>query len=134
MWTTALQTHRHSIFYFFQAVAESGNLERLHELIPQVSFIDCTDSAGRSALHVAAGSGQVAAASLLIGAGASVNGPVGRAGPLHAAAVAGDTAMIKLLVAAGADVSHCDAQGVSPLQLVRQGGMAQCAAAMVKEQ
>lgn len=108
-------------------------MTRLNELICQVSFIDCSDTEGHSALYMAARAGQAAAAELLIGAGASVNGPVNKAGPLHAAAAAGHTTLVKLLMESGADAQRVDDAGKTPLHLAEEGGHAACKDALCSD-
>ena len=87
------------------------------------------DASYRTALHVAAAAGHLAAARMLLDAGADPNAMAGTDGggyqmtmtlyrPLHEAADAGHADLVALLLDAGADPNATDAQGMTSPPLV----------------
>ncbi|KDO19063.1 hypothetical protein SPRG_15728 [Saprolegnia parasitica CBS 223.65] len=78
---------------------------------------------GASALHVAAGSGDLAVARRLLAAGADVNRPDTRQhSPLYRAAFQGDEAMARLLLQANANVGQPTSLDETPLMAAAQEG------------
>ena len=111
--------------------ARASDLDAMHVLIEHGALVDLPQVGGVTPLMAAAGLGAssidtrgkfrtepeaIAAATLLIDAGADVNGHDERGRTaLHAAAAQGYTDLVKFLAAHGADLTAKDADGVTPL-------------------
>ena len=89
------------------AVASAGNAERLKELLAAAGADpDMRDEEGRTALHFAAGYGELECITALVEAGADVNAKDSNSNTaLHYAAGYGDVGAAKLLIEKGADLS-----------------------------
>ncbi len=93
--------------------AEKGDADDIRRLIAERVHIDAKDYFGKTALHVAAETGQAEVAALLIEAGADIEAgapgyPDSRfngATPLIITALLGQTTIAELLISAGADVN-----------------------------
>jgi ankyrin len=96
-----------------QAATKKGDANDVRRLIAEGLHIDAKDYFGKTALHVAAETGQAEIAALLIEAGADIEaGAPGYpdlrfngATPLIIAALLGQTTVAELLISAGADVN-----------------------------
>lgn len=85
-----------------------------------------------SPLHLAAYSGNVEAARLLVDQGADVNEtlPIGVA-PLHCAAATGEVEIARLLLKAGADVNGTTSRGLTPLHSAASEGHTEVAELLI---
>lgn len=85
------------------ARADAG---QVHELLRQGAPVNAARGDGMTALHLAAETGDVKTAELLLRAGANVEAGtrIGRYTPLHVASLNGHAPLVRLLLAAGADV------------------------------
>ena len=87
---------------------------------------NAADADGTTALHEAAGAGNMAVAMLLLSRGADVAAATRNCGgnnqPLHYAAFRGHAAMVSLLLAHGADASAADGEGHTPLYTAFEWG------------
>jgi len=92
------------------------------------------DSHGDTALHAAAGNGDLAFARLLLGKGADVDAKnLDGVTPLMTAAVEGDPSMVKLFLEKGASVNESSGElGTTPLASAVLGGSQQCVALLIK--
>ena len=97
-----------------------GVLEQLLEAAPGDAAAAAAGS-GRTPLHCACRTGQVAAARLLVASGAALGAPdAGGGTPLHSAAEAGCVALVEFLVAGGADPGARNAAGCTPADLTHR--------------
>jgi len=108
------------------AAAASGNIEAIKQHVAAGTdvngyFIKAgSPGSGGTALHIAAGTGQTAAAKLLIENGANVNVRArDKHGgtPLHWAAATGNIQTAGMLIRAGADINARDNNGSTPLDV-----------------
>lgn len=100
--------------------AEFGELEAARLLLAAGAPVDALDSRAQTPLDVAAASGAVPVASLLVEHGASVRRPPGRWAPIHSAAQQGNGPLLELLLTAGADVNAGETNRRSPLDLAAE--------------
>ena len=102
------------------AAAAAGDLPRLRRMVakdPRAAVAAPRGSTdGFTALHHASRSGNLAAVSLLLEAGAdpNVETTAGRATPLHRAAFAGHSEVCELLLESGAAAGRGDGDGETP--------------------
>ena len=109
-----------------QIAANSGHDQAVFELVValgrRAAELDAKDAKGRTALHMAAAQGHMAAMIQLLAAGADVGGGA-EAGkhetPLHWAALRGHVEAIKLLVGEGASLEARDGGQMTPLELAQ---------------
>ncbi|XP_049769506.1 GA-binding protein subunit beta-2-like [Schistocerca cancellata] len=116
--------------------ARQGAAEQLQELLAAGADVEARVEglfSGRTALHVAAAGGHVAAASCLVGAGAEVDARTSweQSTPLHWAAESGHAGVVRLLVGASADPNARDRWGRTPLHWAAVGGQAEAAAELL---
>ncbi|XP_047101511.1 poly [ADP-ribose] polymerase tankyrase-1-like isoform X2 [Schistocerca piceifrons] len=117
--------------------AEQGAVEQLRELLAAGADVGARRErvfgGSRTALHVAAGGGHVAAASCLVGAGAEVDARTSleQQTPLHWAARGGHAGVVRLLVGASADLNARDWWGRTPLHSAAERGHAGAAAELL---
>ncbi|XP_046983920.1 ankyrin repeat domain-containing protein 65-like [Schistocerca americana] len=116
--------------------AREGAAEQLRELLAAGADVGAREEGwwgSRTALHVAAGRGHVAAASCLVGAGAEVDARTswGQWTPLHWAAYNGHAGVVRLLVAASADPNARCRWGRTPLHRAAEWGHAEAAAELL---
>ena len=95
------------------AVGDTAALRRLLAGAAAAQQLDAPGPLGRTPLHLAASLSHLAAAELLLLAGADANASDAASGalPLHSAAEADDAAMVQLLLNHGADVAAWDSHG-----------------------
>mmetsp|Transcript_22624 Transcript_22624/g.52708 ORF Transcript_22624/g.52708 Transcript_22624/m.52708 type:complete len:707 (-) Transcript_22624:227-2347(-) len=98
------------------AAADTGNEDLVVKLLAQGVDVNCTDSQGNTALHLAAFSGHDIIVSLLIQAKLKID-IRNKAGAtaLKLAALVNKTEVVKVLVAAGAQVQQPDEEGYTAL-------------------
>ena len=96
--------------------ARLGNIEVLRELISQHTDVNTRDSKGYTALIIACYNNKLAAAKLLLEAGADVNAKYGDYTVLMDAAESGYSETVKMLISAGADVNAKDRKGRRPVR------------------
>jgi ankyrin repeat protein len=95
-----------------------NNTEAVDTYLALGASPDCSDSQGRSALHIAASKGYSDVVKLLLERGANPNQRDRLCNtPLHLAACTHNLSIISLLLKAGADARKLDLYGKSPLQL-----------------
>jgi ankyrin repeat protein len=108
--------------------ASVGDVERLHELVPDVSAATAWSNDGFTALHLAAFFGRPEASRLLIERGADVEASARNvrfaagAHPLHSAVAGQHPEIVALLLAAGADPNRTQHGGFTPLLEAAQLG------------
>ncbi|XP_049769586.1 nuclear factor NF-kappa-B p100 subunit-like [Schistocerca cancellata] len=119
--------------------ARQGSAEQLRELLAAGADVVAREEevwwgGSRTALHLAARGGHVAAASCLVGAGAEVDArtSLGRRTPLHLAAQWGHAGVVRLLVGTSADPNARDRWGQTPLHRAAEGGHAETAAELLQ--
>lgn len=100
--------------------AHKGNIAKLQELVAaNPAVVNNTDKMGKTPLHMAAESNQVAAATFLLEHGADVNAKDPRNGgftPLDFALSSYHyIEMVRLLIERGANVNTASTQGITPL-------------------
>jgi ankyrin repeat protein len=113
--------------------SRAGDVDRVRALIARGDDVNAAEGDGMTALHHAAESGKVAAAELLIEAGADleVKTRIGAHTPLHVASASGRAGVVALLVAAGADVNAKTTTGATPLHFAAASGSAEAVAALL---
>ncbi|XP_047101081.1 cortactin-binding protein 2-like isoform X1 [Schistocerca piceifrons] len=119
--------------------ARQGAAEQLRELLAAGADVAAREEevwwgGSRTALHLAARGGHVAAASCLVGAGAEVDArtSLGQRTPLHLAAQWGHTGVVRLLVGTSADPNARDRWGQTPLHRAAEEGHAETAAELLQ--
>lgn len=111
--------------------AREGSLKVVKALLADPKTdTERANSAGETALMMAAIKGQLAAAELLLARGAQVNRP-GWA-PLHYAATASEPAVLRLLLARGASVEAPSPNGSTPLMMAAGYGPEESVDALLK--
>ncbi|KXS09913.1 ankyrin [Gonapodya prolifera JEL478] len=105
------------------AAADSGDVKPVRRLLER-EHVMARGSAGYTALHYAARTGNVEICRMLLASGADVNATTTEltVTPLHRAATKGHLAIVQLLLASGADASLVDADGKDALQRARDAG------------
>eukprot|EP00965_Chrysotila_dentata_P203456 6181731-Pleurochrysis_carterae.AAC.1 len=98
--------------------------------------VDAVDHYGRTALYVAAASGDINAMKRLIKAGASITlaNPFDGRTPLHAACAAGHAQAALLLLHAGSSASKRDANCRTPIECASDAGHSDIVAALFNAQ
>ncbi|KAJ8358548.1 hypothetical protein SKAU_G00150730 [Synaphobranchus kaupii] len=117
--------------------AYNGHCEALRVLSETLVSLDTCDSAGRTALLLAAQRGHAPCVEVLLGHGASCLLQENRRKwtPLHVAAAIGQTDCLRLLVKSGekADLADItDARGETPLMLAVLGGHTDCVSLLLE--
>jgi ankyrin repeat protein len=104
--------------------AAHGDLETIRGLLKSGADVNSARADGVSALHLAAGAGNVEIARVLMTAGANVAASTVLLGtrPLHMAAENGHADVVGLLLAHGADPNAADRLGTTPLMLAARSG------------
>ena len=105
-------------------VARAGDIPALLRAIAAApGALDARDRLGRSALHLAAFSGQVAAVQMLLNSGAHASvGARDDVTPLHFACQKGHVEVVKALLAGGAGPNARTRKGQTPLHMAAQCG------------
>lgn len=116
-WTRDGQTdHRYFAFHFAVGHTSSNGIEILSLLLASTTNVDARAEYRQTPLHLAARTGNTAAAKLLIEHGADVNARQGdRKTPLHLAAAEGNLEVVKLLIDNKVDVRAKDSYKNTPL-------------------
>lgn len=95
--------------------------------------VDALDEKGRTALHLAAASGQLEFVKALLEAGADVNSCGGdRATPLLLAATNGHAAVVAVLMAHGGNPRALDNNGVEPIEMASRVGRLSVVEALIR--
>lgn len=115
--------------------ASIGNADLVRELIRQESVVDAKTEQGQTPLHLAAHSGSVECASLLISNGADINAKTlhEENTPLHIAIKENWRAMTQFLVDVGADINTVDAVKRTPLHVACAVGRADIVSYLIKK-
>ena len=118
--------------------ASSGDTPTVARLISACpAIMESRDDDGRSALHVAAGSGHTDTIKKLIELGMAVqdshNGGIDKRGPLHYAAENGQTDTVSTLLEMGAYANGKDDMGIGPLDLACANGHTATALRLLQE-
>ena len=113
--------------------AETGDLDRIRELVrADASAVGATSGQGLTPLHVAAISGQMAAAELLLSLGAKIDAVAADGTtPLHKAAANGRTEMVSLLASKGTNIKAADPSGMTALHFAAYAGHTAPAEALI---
>ena len=116
--TVTLSTDEQAVF---EAVKDSGELQRFAELIGKGVDVNAKDGDGYTALYRCSSPDK---AKLLLKAGANPNLICHDQGlfesPLHRAVRAHNTELVKVMVEGGADLFYHDGRGMTPLDVVRE--------------
>eukprot|EP00033_Pygsuia_biforma_P001817 GCRY01002031.1.p1 GENE.GCRY01002031.1~~GCRY01002031.1.p1 ORF type:complete len:141 (-),score=23.82 GCRY01002031.1:125-547(-) len=106
---------------FFLEAAKRGDAESLQDYLTSSVNITFTDTLGNSALHWASSAGHLDCVMVLLKSKAfDVNSTNNlKETPLHAASWRMRAEVVKALLAAGADSSATNADGKTPLDLIR---------------
>lgn len=100
----------------------AADVRSLRGFLARGTPVQACDEQGESLLAIAANSGNLAAAKVLLNAGADPNRADRRGWtPLHVATIMNDKAMARLLVEGGADVNRSTSTGLTPLLMTAQG-------------
>lgn len=100
---------------------EESNERLVLALIDRGIDLTARNADGDTALHVAAGKGNIVIGTAIVNAGSDVNSRGnGGATPLHHAAATGNAEMVDAILAAGADMTDEDNDGNSAVQLAEQ--------------
>lgn len=103
---------------------ETGDVERVHEVLAQGADPNNVDGDGTPPLHVAAAAGNAELAGVLLASGAVVDLPesVNGTTALHVAARYGHHDTVQTLLVYGANVGATTVDGITPLHLAAQAG------------
>ena len=116
----------------FQA-AETGNLERIKELLENGADVNRQGILGDTPLHGAAMNGHADAIRMLIGSGTAIDLPnIAGMTALHCAAMNGRTGAIRMLIELGAHVNQQDNRGWPALYWAAQDGHADAVSALIE--
>lgn len=108
------------------SLAESGDTAGIERMLKVDVNLNETDDSGRTALHAAAGSGNLEIVTVLLLRGAEIDqkDDLGQS-PLFLAVSNGRSAVVEALALAGADISLVDESGQSPASLSLSSATAQ---------
>ena len=103
---------------------ETGDLERVHEVLAQGADPNNVDGDGTPPLHIAASAGNAELAGVLLASGAVVDLPEANDGAtaLHVAARYGHHDTVQTLLVYGANVGATTNGGITPLHMAAQAG------------
>jgi ankyrin repeat protein len=114
--------------------AETGNLEKLQDVMGQIADVDVRDERNATPLISAAAHGQSEAVKLLLAKGADVNAVYQEgATALSSACRAGHEQVVPLLLAHGADVNQKNGDGYTPLAFASVRGHARIAELLLEK-
>jgi ankyrin repeat protein len=113
--------------------AASGDVEKARALLLAGLDVNAAQGDGMTALHLAARSGNLAMAELLIESRANLEATtrIGDHTPLHVASASGRASVVEALVGAGANVNARTTTGGTPLMFAAASGSAEAVAVLL---